>query len=59
MRADIHVLFDSKHIRFQPNGIVEYSEAMQQSVSYYRLPQKVKMPNFVSKEVLSWRYDYY
>ena len=59
MRADIHVLFDSKHIRFQPNGIVKYSEAMQQSVSYYRLPQKVKMPNFVSKEALSWRYDYY
>jgi predicted restriction endonuclease len=59
MRADIHVLFDSKHIRFQPNGIVEYSEAIQQSVSYYRLPQKVKMPNFVSKEALSWRYDYY
>lgn len=59
MRADIHVLFDSKHIRFQPNGIVEYSEAMQKSVSYYRLPQKVKMPNFVSKEASSWRYDYY
>lgn len=59
MRADIHVLFDSKHIRFQPNGIVEYSDAIQQSVSYHRLPQKVKIPNFVSKEALSWRYNYY
>lgn len=59
LRADIHVLFDSKHIRFQPNGIVEYSDAMQQSVSYHRLPQKIKIPNFVSKEALNWRYDYY
>jgi hypothetical protein len=59
MRADIHILFDTKHIRFQPNGIVEYSEAIQQSVSYCRLPQSVIFPNFISKEVLSWRYDYY
>jgi HNH endonuclease len=59
LRTDIHTLFDSKHIRFQPNGIVEYSQAMQQSVSYNMLPKTVKMPNFVSKEALSWRYDYY
>ncbi|MEY4934196.1 MAG: hypothetical protein RIS64_555 [Bacteroidota bacterium] len=59
MRSDIHVLFDSKHIRFQPNGMVEYSDAIQRSVSYQQLPKNVKIPNFVSKEALSWRYNYY
>jgi hypothetical protein len=59
MRADIHVLFDSKHIRFQPSGVVEYSEALQQSVSYRRLPRNIIFPNFISREALSWRYDYY
>lgn len=59
MRADIHILFDSKHIRFQPNGIVEYSDALKESVSYNQLPNFVNIPNFTSKEALEWRYNYY
>lgn len=59
MRADVHVLFDSKHIRFNPNGNIEYSETLQQSISYRNLPSKIIIPNFISHEALSWRYDYY
>ncbi len=59
MRSDIHALFDCKHIRFNPNGYVEYSEALQKSISYAKLPKKIKIPNFVSPEAISWRYDYY
>ncbi len=59
MRADIHILFDSKHIRFQSNGMVEYSDAIKQSVSYRTLPDFVNIPEFTSKEALKWRYNYY
>jgi len=59
MRSDIHILFDSKHIRFQPSGIVEYSDAIKASVSYKKLPNIVNIPNFTSKEALEWRYNYY
>lgn len=59
MRADIHTLFDAKHIRFHADGIVEYSDAIQQSESYGELPQQIIIPPFISKEALAWRFDYY
>jgi len=59
MRADIHILFDSKHIRFQPTGVVEYSDILKESKSYARLPSFVNIPDFTSKEALKWRYNYY
>jgi predicted restriction endonuclease len=59
MRADIHTLFDAKHIRFHENGRVEYSDAIQESQSYSQLPQQIIIPPFISKEALAWRFDYY
>lgn len=59
LRADLHILFDGKQIRFKPDGIVQYSEAIIKSVSYSKLPSRVKFPAFVSKEAVQWRYDYY
>ena len=58
-RSDIHILYDTKNIRIRPDGYIEYSEAVQQSVSYKNLPTKIKIPDFVSEEALSWRYQYY
>ena len=58
-RSDIHILYDSKHIRMRPDGILEYSEALQHSKSYSQLPKKINLPSFISKEALNWRYEYY
>lgn len=58
-RSDIHILYDTKNIRIRPDGHLEYSDAIQQSSSYSNLPKQVDIPNFVSKEALNWRYDYY
>lgn len=58
-RADIHILYDTKNIRIRPDGYIEYSEAIQQSISYTNLPTRINIPNFVSKEALNWRYEYY
>lgn len=59
LRADIHILFDSKHIRLRPDGGVEYSSAMKDSRIYSRLPTKIEIPSFTSHQAVRWRYDYY
>ncbi|MEI7587406.1 HNH endonuclease signature motif containing protein [Runella sp.] len=58
-RSDIHILYDTKNIRIRPDGHIEYSEALQQSISYANLPTHIKIPDFISEEALNWRYDYY
>ncbi len=59
LRADLHILFDGKHIRFNPDGVIQYSEALRKSVSYSKLPNRINFPSFVSTEAIQWRYDYY
>jgi predicted restriction endonuclease len=59
LRADVHTLFDNRHIRIRPDGVVEYSDILQQSVSYKNLPNTINIPSFVSDEALRWRYNYY
>ncbi len=59
LRADLHILFDGKHIRFKPDGDIQYSEAIKKSISYSKLPSRVKFPPFISNEAIQWRYEYY
>lgn len=59
LRSDIHILFDSNHIRFNPEGTVHYSPLVRNSPSYRDLPARVDFPPFVSAESLAWRYQYY
>lgn len=59
LRADIHILFDSKHIRFKPDGEVQYSELLRGSPTYAGLPRRIIFPQFISEEAVRWRYDYY
>ena len=59
LRADLHILFDSKHLRIRPDGRVQHSEVIRNSPIYRRLPQRVRIPDFVSEEALRWRYEYY
>ena len=59
LRADLHILFDGRYIRFKPDGNIQYSEALRKSISYSKLPNRVRFPSFISKEAIQWRYDYY
>jgi hypothetical protein len=58
-RADIHILFDLGHIRIKPEGHLTFSEAIEQSVSYSDLPNRIQIPDFVSSEAMHWRWMYY
>ena len=59
LRADIHILFDLGHIRIKPEGYLNFSEAVEQSVSYFNLPHTIQIPNFVSSDAIYWRWMYY
>ena len=59
LRADIHILFDLGHIRIKPEGYLNFSEAVEQSVSYFNLPNTIRIPDFVSSEAIYWRWMYY
>jgi hypothetical protein len=59
LRADIHILFDSGHVRITPTGEVRTSAAAIRSPSYSNLPQQIELPSFVMREVLEWRWNYY
>jgi hypothetical protein len=57
LRSDVHTLFDAGHIRISPKGDVMLSELLSESVTYSKLPTKVKVPKFVSEEALKWKWD--
>lgn len=59
LRSDLHTLFDNRHIRFAPDGIVHYSDAALQSQVYRALPKKIDLPRFLSSDAINWRFKYY
>jgi len=57
LRVDIHRLFDSGHLRINPDGIIYLSENA--SFSYRNLPEKIEIPYFVDYDNLEWRWKYF
>ena len=58
MRLDIHMLFDTGHLRIAPNGIVELSGRAR--LDYGALiPPQIVIPDFINKDYLKWRWDNY
>jgi hypothetical protein len=58
LRADLHALFDSGHIRIQSNGSVVVSEALDGSPTYGGLKnRKATLPSSVHR-ALEWRWHY-
>lgn len=56
MRTDIHILFDSGHLRISPDGDIMLSDRAR--MDYGRIiPPKINIPNFVNKEFIRWRWD--
>jgi len=58
LRADVHRLFDSGHLRLEPSGQVHLSETAARSGDYVGLASRVAIPAFVSIEKVKWRWSY-
>lgn len=58
LRADIHLLFDSGHLRITQNGEISLSALARCAENYRVLPRRVTLPDFVSREALHWRWRY-
>lgn len=58
LRADIHLLFDSGHLRIDPDGNIHLSDSAKKSADYSDLPLHIIFPRFVSIENVKWRWNY-
>lgn len=58
MRLDIHMLFDTGHLRISPDGIVELSGRARPDYGSL-IPPDIAIPNFTNKDFLKWRWDNY
>lgn len=58
MRLDIHMLFDTGHLRIDEEGNVDLSNRAR--LDYGALiPPRIVIPNFIDKKFLKWRWDNY
>ena len=58
MRLDIHMLFDTGHLRISPDGIVELSGRARMDYGAL-IPPRIVVPEFTNREFLQWRWDNY
>ncbi len=58
MRTDIHLLFDTGHLRISEFGDVELSTVARMNYGAL-IPPKIVIPDFTNPEFLRWRWDNY
>jgi hypothetical protein len=58
MRMDIHLLFDSGHLRISDNGTIELSTRARMDYGA-SIPPRIVLPVFTNKDFLKWRWDNY
>ena len=58
MRMDIHLLFDSGHLRISENGEIDLSTRARMDYGA-TIPPRIILPNYINKEFLKWRWDNY
>lgn len=58
MRNDIHILFDSGHLRISEDGLVELSSKARMDYGA-TIPPRIVIPDFTNKDYLRWRWDNY
>ncbi len=58
MRLDIHMLFDTGHLRIDDAGIVELSGRARMDYGSL-IPPRIVIPDFIDKDNLRWRWDNY
>ncbi len=60
LREDLHILFDSGHLRIDTDGIVHLSKLASTSNSYKAFANlKVEIPEYVDKNCLAHRWKYF
>lgn len=59
MRADIHTLFDSNHLKIFPSGMISLTNEAKRKENYGTLPDKILLPDFIDKQQLDWRVKYH
>jgi hypothetical protein len=58
LRVDIHRLFDSGNIRLRSTGELVFTDAVQASENYRRLPARINIPRFMDRQYIEWRDQY-
>jgi len=58
MRLDIHMLFDTGHLRIAPDGLIELSGRARMDYGAL-IPPRIVIPDFINREFLKWRWDNY
>jgi hypothetical protein len=58
MRIDIHILFDSGHLRISDDGKIELSTKARMDYGAV-IPLRIVLPGFMNREFLKWRWDNY
>ena len=58
MRLDIHMLFDTGHLRIDEKGVVELSGRARLDYGS-SIPPKIVIPDFINKEFIKWRWENY
>jgi len=58
MRMDIHMLFDSGHLRISETGEIQLSSRARMDYGA-NVPPRIYLPGFTRREFLRWRWDNY
>ncbi len=58
MRLDIHMLFDTGHLRISPDGVVDLSGRARMDYGAL-IPPRIVIPDFINRGFLKWRWDNY
>lgn len=58
MRLDIHMLFDTGHLRIAEDGTIELSHRARMDYGAL-IPPRIVIPEFISREFIKWRWDNY
>jgi len=59
LRSDIHLLYDSGHLRINTSGSIHLSEVARQDTNYGYLSGRITIPGFVNMANIEWRWKYY
>lgn len=58
MRTDIHTLFDTGHLRIDPEGKIELSPKARMDYGA-SIPPRIVIPDFTNRDFLRWRWENY
>lgn len=58
LREDLHILFDSGHLRINSIGEIHLSEHAAESKSYMGLPKKIILPKYINAKCIELRWSY-